>query len=93
MPVLFGNRAAFEHTLQYSYVMLMLLGILGLIRRVRREDAGLLYPFVSYVVLTSLLVFYELRYRIVTDPVMVIFAALLLAGRRERDVEDVEKVD
>lgn len=60
----------------------MLLGIAGIMRTVRREHLPAVLPFGIYLALIVLLSTGDLRHRIVLEPLLVLYTAMLLTGRR-----------
>ena len=88
MPVLFGNRAANNHVLQYSFVILALLGLAGVIRYSDRSHIRTMLPMISYAVLTILITHYSRRQRVILEPALLIYAAVLIGkSLRRRKVD------
>ena len=65
---------------RYGYVILMTAGLAGLIRYVRREQRKLLLPILGYFLVIVLFSRFLFEKRPLIEPVLVIYAGVLLAG-------------
>lgn len=81
-----GNAFAAERSSTnaagYSYSIIMLLGLIGLSRYYRKEQRAFVLPVILYVVLLVLFSKFEIQYRAALEPVLIAYAAVLVAGRR-----------
>ncbi len=85
MPVIFGGRADNNQILRYAFVAVALLGLAGMIRYYGREHRRTMLPVATYALLTFLLARYSVRYRVIFEPALLIYAAILIGeslGRR-----------
>jgi hypothetical protein len=64
----------------YAYAIVMLLGLVGLARYYRREQARVVLPVLVYIGLLVLFSRFELRYRAPFEPVLIGYAAALFGG-------------
>jgi len=77
------------YVMEYGFVPVMLLGFVGMARLYSRRNRALVLPALSYVLLMILVCIFKLRYRLLVEPVFIIFASLLVwrtlarAGRRD----------
>lgn len=78
MPILFGMRNTNRHVLEYTFVFVALLGLAGLIRYSDRSHIRTLLPTASYVILTILLTRYTTRSRVIFEPLLLVFASILI---------------
>jgi hypothetical protein len=69
------------YTAAYSYVAIMILGLVGLAGRFRREQLPVLLPMLIYFLLLVLFTVFRARYRIVLEPLLILYAGALLGGR------------
>ncbi|HUV37495.1 MAG TPA: glycosyltransferase family 39 protein [Patescibacteria group bacterium] len=74
----FSTISRASHVRTFSYAVLALLGIAGAIRYHRREHRSFLLPFIGYVALFSILAPLDGRHRAVLEPLLVLYAAVLL---------------
>jgi 4-amino-4-deoxy-L-arabinose transferase-like glycosyltransferase len=77
-----GNDAGHNgaRTALYSYVVVMFFGFVGLARRYRREQAGVVLPVLVYIGILVLFSRFEVRYRVPLEPVLIGYAAALFGG-------------
>ncbi len=76
----FSRISTASHVRTFSYAVLMLLGLAGLIRYYRREHRAFLLPFLGYVVLFSILAPPDGRQRAMLEPLLVFYAAALFVN-------------
>lgn len=79
-PPLSDNVA---HVMDYAYIPFMLLGFVGMARLYGRRTRMLVLPVLSYLILVILFSIFKFRYRLLVEPVFIMFASLLVwrAGR------------
>jgi hypothetical protein len=80
MPILFGKRDTNKHVLEYTFVIVALLGLTGLIRYSDRSQIRTLLPTASYVILTLLITRYTTRSRVIFEPALLIYAGITVGG-------------
>jgi len=71
--------------LAYAYLPVMALGCIGLARQHDSKNRTIALPALGYVLLVILFSIFKHRYRLLVEPVLIIYAALLLfPPKRER---------
>ncbi len=78
MPVIFGDRFNNHHLLRYSYVVIMLFGLGGIIAFLRRRDTAVVLPSAGFVLITLFLTRYETRYRVFVGPIFLLYTSIVL---------------
>ncbi|MGD1049036.1 MAG: glycosyltransferase family 39 protein [Candidatus Krumholzibacteriaceae bacterium] len=68
----------------YAYLPVLVLGFIGIARLYGRRNRMLALPALSYTVLVVLFFLFKFRYRLPIEPVLIIYASMLLAGERSR---------
>ena len=66
----------------YAYIVVMLLGIVGIMRTVRKRHLSVVLPFGAYLGLVALFSTGDLRHRIVLEPLLILYTAMLISGPR-----------
>jgi hypothetical protein len=69
-----------KHLLQYSFVLVSLLGLAGLMKYYDRSQTRTILPVASYVALTVILTFYTRRYLSIVEPVLLVYASILVGS-------------
>jgi hypothetical protein len=64
----------------YSYIIVMVLGVVGLVRRFRRGMRSAAIPFIFYYFLLVVFTVFAERYRTVLEPLLILYAAIFLFG-------------
>jgi 4-amino-4-deoxy-L-arabinose transferase-like glycosyltransferase len=72
------------YALRYAYVVVFILGFIGLARHYRREHRAVVWPVASYLVLVILLSAFKVRYRVLIEPILIVYASILLAPASAR---------
>jgi len=67
---------------RYFYVIVMLLGLIGLARYYRREDASCALPVLVYIAILIVFSGFQIRFRAALEPLLIAYAGLLLARGR-----------
>ncbi|UCF06915.1 MAG: glycosyltransferase family 39 protein [bacterium] len=80
MPKLFENRHNNTGLLQYSYTVVLILGLIGMVRFYRKEHRQFMLPVLLYIVLVIFFTFVKHRYRMLFEPALIVYTAILLAG-------------
>lgn len=68
------------YALRYGYVVVLILGSIGLARFYRRDHRAVVWPVASYLVLILLLSAFKIRYRVLIEPLLIVYASILLAA-------------
>jgi len=71
------------HGMKYGFVIVMLIGFVGLARLYRREHRPVVFPVLGYLALMLLLSAVKYRYRLLIEPLFIVYAAMLLGGPKE----------
>ncbi len=76
------------YTAAYSYIVVMALGVVGLVKRYRSRHRSMSQPFIIYYLLLVLLTIFEARYRTALEPLLILYAGALVGEsfRRRRGV-------
>ncbi len=90
----FSRISYASHVRTFSYAIMLLLGLTGLIRYYRKEHRVFLLPFLGYIVLIGTLSSIQGSYRVVLEPVLIIYAAVLIVNeyrsiREKRGIRSV----
>jgi hypothetical protein len=64
----------------YSYVCIMLLGFVGMLRFYRKEQRVILVPVLTYVLLPVFLASFKLKHRAFVEPLFIVYLAILVAN-------------
>jgi hypothetical protein len=75
------------YALRYCYVVVFILGFIGLARFYRREHRAVAWPVASYLLLVILLSAFKVRYRVLIEPLLIVYASILLAPGTHRAAE------
>jgi hypothetical protein len=65
----------------YSYITVLITGLIGLIRCFRSEHEKIVVPIAGYVLLLILIGRFDLEYRVLIEPFAVLFLAILIGDR------------
>lgn len=65
----------------YSYIVLLITGLIGLIRCYRREHRGIVIPFLSFVLLLIFFGRFDIESRVLVEPIMVVYLSILIGNR------------
>lgn len=76
----FSRISYASHVRTFSYAVMLLLGLTGLIRYYRKEHRVFLFPFLGYIVLIGTLSSIHGSHRVVLEPVLIIYAAVLVVN-------------
>jgi 4-amino-4-deoxy-L-arabinose transferase-like glycosyltransferase len=71
------------YALEYGFVIVMIIGLIGLARLYRKEHRAVVWPVASYLVLMLLFSAVKYRYRLLIEPLLIAYAAMLLGGPKE----------
>jgi 4-amino-4-deoxy-L-arabinose transferase-like glycosyltransferase len=72
------------YVMEYAYIPIMLLGFIGMARLYEKKNRMLTLPALSYVILMILVCIFKYRYRLLIEPIMIIYASLFLWRARPR---------
>lgn len=81
-----GGRAVeskrnLSYTMKYSYLPVMILGFIGFARYYRKEHREVVLPVLGYVVIHILFSFFKFRFRVLIEPMLIMYASILLSGK------------
>lgn len=74
----------FINSAEYMYGPIMILGFIGLIVHYKREHRVLVIPVLGYILLLIFFTRFQLKFRVPLEPLLIVYAAVLLAGCRIR---------
>lgn len=74
------ERRNLFYIMEYAYIPVMILGFVGLARYYRREHSAIAAPVLVYVLLVILLSIFKFRFRLLMEPLLIMYAAILLSG-------------
>ncbi len=86
MKPLTGGSVFLENLLQYAYLPVMILGFIGMLRFGDDRNRLIMLPTLSYLLFFVLLSIFKVRYRLLAEPVLIIFASITIGricGLRE----------
>ncbi|MBN1164841.1 MAG: glycosyltransferase family 39 protein [Candidatus Krumholzibacteriota bacterium] len=78
-PVI-GSSRHLSQILIYAYLPLMLCGFAGMVRLRDRRYRFLALLLISYLACNIFLAIFKVRYRLMVEPILIIYTALLLSG-------------
>ena len=78
MNELTGGNRFLNNLLIYAYLPVMILGFIGIIRFRDGRNRQLALPVLSYLLFFVLLAIFKIRYRLLAEPVLIIFAAITI---------------
>ena len=76
------------YALRYAFVLVLIPGLIGLARLYRREHRPVVWPVASYLVLIVVLSAFKYRYRLLVEPLLIAYAAMLISGGGEEAREE-----
>lgn len=77
-----------HYTMMYIYVPFVILGFAGMARYYRRSHRPLVLPVLSYAVLSVLLSIFKIRFRVLVEPMVIVYASMLLSGEGKAFVHE-----
>ena len=77
-----GTGAYANYIMVYAYIPVLLFGFIGMARLYGGSNRMLALPALSYLVFVILFFLFKFRYRLLIEPVLIIYASMLLAGTR-----------
>lgn len=80
LPLLIDDALSNRKMVRYSFIPVMILGIIGMIRHYRKEHRIVMLPVFIYLALIILLSVVKHRYRLLFEPALIIYTAMLLTG-------------
>jgi len=86
MKPLTGGSGFLSNLLPYAYLPVMILGFIGMIRFGNDRNRLIMLPTLSYLVFFVLLSIFKIRYRLLAEPALIIFASITIGricGLRE----------
>jgi 4-amino-4-deoxy-L-arabinose transferase-like glycosyltransferase len=75
-----GNGAIYA--VVYGYIVVLILGSIGLARCYRREHLSVVLPVASYFILIIALSIFKYRFRVLIEPLLIAYTAILFGGER-----------
>jgi hypothetical protein len=84
-----GNKWLF--LMIYSFTPFMLLGMAGLIMYIGGENRILAYLLISYLVAFVFLAIFKVRYRLLVEPIFIIYSAIFIDRTLSGDIVTSEK--
>jgi hypothetical protein len=67
-----------NNMLQYAFIPMMILGFIGMIRFRNERNRLIMLPALSYLLFFVLLAIFKVRYRLLAEPVFIIFASITI---------------
>jgi 4-amino-4-deoxy-L-arabinose transferase-like glycosyltransferase len=74
------ERRNLFYVMEYAYIPVMILGFVGLARYYRRGHGAIAAPVLVYVSLVILLSIFKFRFRLLMEPLLIMYTAILLSG-------------
>lgn len=65
----------------YSYILLLIAGMIGMIRFYRKEHRSIVFPMLSFVFLLVFIGRFDLEYRVLLEPLLIVYLSILLTHR------------
>jgi hypothetical protein len=75
-----GNNSTLNNIMMYAYVPVAALGFIGLVRLVNRRNRIIAIMMTSYLVLSIFLAIFKYRYRVLIEPMLIIYASLFIGS-------------
>ncbi|MBN2185143.1 MAG: glycosyltransferase family 39 protein [Candidatus Krumholzibacteriota bacterium] len=73
------NNRHLTNILIYGYIPVMLLGFAGLIRFIDRDNRVVAWMMISYLVIHIIITIFKLRYRLLIEPMMIIYSGITIS--------------
>ena len=70
------------YTGAYTFTFIMLLGLIGLSRCYKKDHRETIFPVLFYIVLLIIFSKLKLNFRVVIEPVLIAYTAMLVSGKR-----------
>ncbi len=77
MRDLTGNTRTMNNLMNYAYLPVMFFGFIGLVRFYDRRNRVAALPALSYILFFVTLAIFKIRYRLLVEPVLIVFASIL----------------
>jgi hypothetical protein len=77
-PVAAGTRRNAGYLAAYSYLVVTVLGAVGLLRFYRKEDRRFALPAISFMALLILLALVDINHRAFVEPLFIVYSAVLI---------------
>ncbi|MBN1163021.1 MAG: glycosyltransferase family 39 protein [Candidatus Krumholzibacteriota bacterium] len=71
-----------NYTAAYTYTLISLLGFIGMAKYYRRDHRPLVLPLLVYIVLLIFLTIFELRFRMLLEPVLILYTSMIICRRK-----------
>ncbi|HVO76833.1 MAG TPA: glycosyltransferase family 39 protein, partial [Candidatus Bathyarchaeia archaeon] len=75
-----GSSTFAYYVFAYAYIPIMVLGFIGMARLYGARNRMLALPALSYAVTVILFFLFKFRYRLLIEPVLIMYASMLIAG-------------
>ena len=73
------NNRHLTNILIYGYLPVMILGFAGLIRFIDRDNRVVAWMMISYLVIHILITIFKLRYRLLIEPMLIIYSGITIS--------------
>lgn len=73
-----GQMRNSNYASAYSYFIVMILGLTGMVRYGRREHFGIIIPIVGYIILLIVFSYFEIRLRMYFEPLLILYTAVFV---------------
>lgn len=75
-----SKKKNYENMLLYAYLPVMFFGFIGIVKFYSSQNRIILFPMFSYLLLAILLVIFKFRYRLLIEPVLIIYTSILIGN-------------
>lgn len=86
-----GKKKLLQEIMLYAYLPIMVLGFIGLVRHYNKKNRIIALMMISYLVIHILITIFKLRYRLLIEPMLIIYAGILLGSMKESTMR--ERID
>ena len=78
-----GKNEYLVYLMYHHYLPILLLGIFGMIKHYSKRNSILVFTAVGYILLHIVLSIFKFRYRLLVEPIFIMFTGILIAGWAE----------
>ncbi len=79
-----GRNSTLKNIMLYAYLPVAIFGFIGLARLYSKENRIIAYMMTSYLLFSILLAIFKYRYRVLIEPLLIMYTAMLIGSSCER---------
>lgn len=79
-----GKNSTLNNIMLYAYLPIAIFGFIGLARLYDRRNRIIAYMMFSYLLFSILLAIFKYRYRVLVEPMLIMYTAILIGSSCER---------